>query len=176
MSLGYQNHAQVGIGFKKGKVKIQIVLIQNKQHMYSRFKRFIEYITVYLGTPLVSGLARAFTHVNKPIGILLDPAKRNNQSDLARGIKHLDKITPQYLTASLNQEPAMVSLSLLQKQFADMQMDIKNLRAYQGGGDQSIFHKTLLDKIARIRPNAWDTYPAYPVDAEGWKQGLLAMT
>ena len=47
------------------------------------------------------GMSRMLTHVVKPISVLLDPEKRESQDELARGIQHLGKLTPAYVTQSL---------------------------------------------------------------------------
>ena len=85
------------------------------------------------------------THVVKPINLLLDPEKRENQVELDRGQKHLDKLTPEYVTQSLNHEPAIAKVNNMEASIQELQRSVLGLMRARAP-TQDAFSRTLTDK------------------------------
>ena len=117
------------------------------------------------------GMSRMLTHVVKPISVLLDPEKRESQVELSRGIQHLGKLTPAYVTQSFGAEPSIrnmeTSIQELQRSVLAL-MRAKSLT-------QDAFSRTLTDKSGRIRPNPLESYPRFNAEAEVWQRAVSGM-
>ena len=102
------------------------------------------------------------THVVKPISVLLDPEKRDLQDELSRGIQHLGKLTPAYVTQSFGAEH---SIRNMESSIQELQRSVLALMLAKSL-TQDAFSRTLTDKSGRIKPNPMESYPRFNADAE----------